>query len=1186
MKKLKNNIILLLILLLGLSTHNINAQCVIGNFSKPDCIEVNIPVTFLNASTDYNTCNWNSTEYYWDVIDSSGASIYAGAGTPSQHLLNFPFPYSGTFTVELFPSVPGNAWTQNNCCPGGWGNIWTSPETKTIIVLDSTLSINSNDSIEICSGGGGGTIDTASLNLEINNNVGPVDFVWTAIPSGMVFNTVNPMGIDPNDTEIQLTVIDLTTGCEAYKTIVVSVKNTNIDASFTVYNLDSIINSSGCATDSLVFVANDSTKASISWIINNNQLIGDTSSITTSLSQYLSGSSSVNIALTILDTIAGCYVSSDSDFVFSFPPFIVLDTSQNDPTMPTFYDTIRHGFDGCNNTGSVTLTFNNSNLTIGNGNQNIDSLVFLWPDADTTTMIGVGLDAFLFYGQSVAHNFVLNDSNVVFTVIAINSAGCSYSTSYTVLAPGDQQYTVNSFGISYIGATLCSDTLSTFYLTSPVTNSSGTQIANYPITQIPINDKVVWTIFCEFNQIPPIPIDTITWTSANFVPDSAILLSGDSAIVLQYKFPSNSCNCLNINGDQAYSVYASYEKFCDPGSVIGASQTVKIEDPPTAKFDANTPICEDQTVIFTNNTEVGCDGSTLNQQLDSVLFFQWDFGDCDSEITFGTYPFPGTQHQYALPGEYWAKLTVDAACGISYDSALVVINPLPNVSFDADPVCLGQKTLFNNNSSTESADTRIDSCYSPPRVINVPAGGNIVSWEWMIDPNISTSAQQYAWDALGDFKSINGGPFDSITDLNDEEIAFQFDNCGTYTVWLRAIDVNGCDSMYSFDVIVYDLPEPTFSTDEVCQGNCTPIIDSSYAQTNPCTGNPLALWEYEIYNAMPAPNDTIMDSISFDASISADTCYEFFPPCDLFSSTMSYDYNIWLTVTDSFGCIDSIMETTTILCQPIAEFDSSDICLGDTKFFENKSSPILGMDWKWEIDTTLGDYVNGTTDSSESPYFLFDTCGTFVVKQILKSDNCNDTIEHSITVFCLPQPSLFADPECEGDTMQVISTSQPGDYPSAEIDSWIWDFTSINDSTVQFVFPSCDSIDVTLTVEDINGCQQDTTQKIFVFCNPTALFNVDNECFDDEQQPIEFNDASTYVTAPINYWEWTINGLGDYVSPYDSSWQFTQYQFNICGPQFFSLKVRDSNGCEDIKPGTVMVYCEPTADFNADPVCF
>ena len=116
---------------------------------------------------------------------------------------------------------------------------------------------------------------------------------------------------------------------------------------------------------------------------------------------------------------------------------------------------------------------------------------------------------------------------------------------------------------------------------------------------------------------------------------------------------------------------------------------------------------------------------------------------------------------------------------------------------------------------------------------------------------------------------------------------------------------------------------------------------------------------------------------------------------------------------------------------------------------------------------------------------MFDTCGTFSVKQILKSDNCNDTIIHSITVFCLPKPSFFANPECEGDTIQVISTSQPGDDPSAFIDTWIWDFApSENDDTVLFVFSSCDSIDVTLSVVDTNGCQKILLKRYLFFVTP------------------------------------------------------------------------------------------------------
>ena len=45
-----------------------------------------------------------------------------------------------------------------------------------------------------------------------------------------------------------------------------------------------------------------------------------------------------------------------------------------------------------------------------------------------------------------------------------------------------------------------------------------------------------------------------------------------------------------------------------------------------------------------------------------------------------------------------------------------------------------------------------------------------------------------------------------------------------------------------------------------------------------------------------------------------------------------------------------------------------------------------------EIDTTLGDYVNGTTDTKPSKALIFCLIHVVIlVKQILKSDNCNDT---------------------------------------------------------------------------------------------------------------------------------------------------------------------------------------------------
>ena len=68
-----------------------------------------------------------------------------------------------------------------------------------------------------------------------------------------------------------------------------------------------------------------------------------------------------------------------------------------------------------------------------------------------------------------------------------------------------------------------------------------------------------------------------------------------------------------------------------------------------------------------------------------------------------------------------------------------------------------------------------------------------------------------------------------------------------------------------------------------------------------------------------------------------------------------------------------------------------------------------------------------------------------------------------------------------------------------------------------------------MIVTDANGCKDTAEGTISVYCNPDANYNVNDECFDNEQQPIEFYDASNDGSAPINYWQWTISG-GNYVS--------------------------------------------------------
>ena len=185
---------------------------------------------------------------------------------------------------------------------------------------------------------------------------------------------------------------------------------------------------------------------------------------------------------------------------------------------------------------------------------------------------------------------------------------------------------------------------------------------------------------------------------------------------------------------------------------------------------------------------------------------------------------------------------------------------------------------------------------------------------------------------------VNGqdGIYVNNTSDTSKNPDFIFAECGEHIVNLTVTDSLGCDSTFTDTVIVYELPHPNFSTNAVCEGNPTCVNDlSDFDTTSNCFGHPISTWEWKIFDL----NDSLVYS-NLDSS-SIDFCDTLKPNCD--SNTISFDYNIMLTLTDTYGCIDSTAKTTTVYCQPISDFDSNGICFltpdGATKYFENNSAP-------------------------------------------------------------------------------------------------------------------------------------------------------------------------------------------------------------------------------------------------------
>ena len=205
-------------------------------------------------------------------------------------------------------------------------------------------------------------------------------------------------------------------------------------------------------------------------------------------------------------------------------------------------------------------------------------------------------------------------------------------------------------------------------------------------------------------------------------------------------------------------------------------------------------------------------------------------------------------------------------------------------------------------------------------------------------------------------------------------------------------------------------------------------------------------------------------------------------------------YNASLIVTDANGLSDTSINLVVVNCPPVANFTSSNVCEGDCTIFTDYSisgsSPILS--WNWNMGGA-GAYVGGTTNTSQNPVYCFDNCGTYNVSlDITDANGCVSIISTSIQVFCNPIADFIWSPDtaCIGDTVCFTDASVNG---GGVINLWYWDFGSISASTLPnpcYIYVNTGIYNVTLSVTDNNGCEDTTTQSIFIdSCNISTGIN-------------------------------------------------------------------------------------------------
>lgn len=587
------------------------------------------------------------------------------------------------------------------------------------------------------------------------------------------------------------------------------------------------------------------------------------------------------------------------------------------------------------------------------------------------------------------------------------------------------------------------------------------------------------------------------------------------------------------------------------------------------------------------------DQSTITAP-DNIVAWSWDFGNGNTSSQQN----PTTP--YSTNGTYTVSLTTTSSQNCTNTiSQSVTVYAEPSASFDvnfssnglnAPGGCLYETIDFTDNSTINSPD-------------------NITTWEW-------------------DFGDGNTS--------NTQNPTHQYATEGNYTVQLIITSNNGCTDTVSTTLDIYPVPVASYTTNDVCIYTSATFVESSTITSGNITNwdwdfndannstlqNPTHLYSVDgnytpqlivtsdfgckdtttsSITIFPTPqsNFTAFDACIYDSASFMDQSSINAPdnivnwnwdfgdgntstnqnPSHLYATTGSYD--VQLLTTSNNGCVDSVLLPVRIFSKPVADYSTTDVCLGTPTLF-NDNSTVAGdiiATWEW-------DFGNGQNSSNQSIAYTYPVDGSYTTELIVTSSKgCKDTIQNPVTVFPIPNTSFSFQNDCYYNPISFsdLSTINTPD----NISTWEWDFgdgSATNSAqNPTHTFPNSGNFIVNLTTTSNNGCSSNLSQPIEVYPQPNPSFIANPTCINTP--PMNFTDASSINSGNIVTWNWN---FGDGTT---SSLQFPNNTYLNPGVYNVQLTVTSNQGCEDSISVPVVVNNKPNANFEGDlledctPVC-
>lgn len=380
-------------------------------------------------------------------------------------------------------------------------------------------------------------------------------------------------------------------------------------------------------------------------------------------------------------------------------------------------------------------------------------------------------------------------------------------------------------------------------------------------------------------------------------------------------------------------------------------------------------------------------------------------------------------------------------------------------------------------------------------------------------------------------------------------IQFEYFKSSVYNIALKATNSSGVSSTITQSININPNTAPPIS-----------FTDNN----NECLGQENSF----------TPSNLILDTYewSFDNGTtigSTDTS-----PSHTFSQTG--DSIVTLTVNDG-TCSNFIKDTISIYPEPVTPTFSTPgapYCTGADLAFENlfDESNYNGanLTYGWNYN---GEGISAERDGS----FAFDSEGTKTITLTASIPGCSTpSAGTDINVIAGPDVDFSFEELCLGDDTQFTNgTTGTG------ITGQTWNFGdgigTSSASSPTYSYAAHGNYDVSLTVNNNQGCSNELTLPITIDDKPVASFNHGPAC---EGVDISFLDESSVDgLANITSYEWDFEGLGT------STNQNPNFTFDNQGSYDVELIVETTAGCQDTVTSTVNVLLAPAANFEVGLGC-